>query len=89
MTDYQPGDFPVPRGVVVKYHSTLYTVEDRDNPREHPYLSQMEGDISKEYPDGAAYYLWPVGVPKKFGNQHMAVGWVRRTSFTVVCEEEP
>ena len=41
------------------------------------------GDMNAYYPDGVAYDLWPLGVPRRFGNRDQGVYYVRRTSFRV------
>ena len=86
-TDYIPGDEPVPPGTVVLYAypdgpPKEYTVVDHDDPHNHPH-PPPEPPLAEAYPDGVAYYLWPVGLPRKFGFRDQAIGWVRRTSFTV------
>ncbi len=86
MTDYEPGDFPVPRGATVRYNSELYEVVDYVPPETHPTLGFLE-TLGQHYPDGVAYYLWPVGVAKKFGNRHLSYNFVRRTSFMVVPDD--
>lgn len=89
MTDYKPGDSPVPVGTVVCYkyqdEAGTYTVLEHDDPAQHPYHSVIDAET---YPDGVGYYLWPSNAPRKFGNRHLAIGWVRRTSFTIVEERE-
>lgn len=86
-TDYEPGDFPVPIGVEVEYFGSQahgrYVVHGRVNVLEKLQL-ERPGALAEAYPDGAAYHLWPVGVPQKFGNRDQSVLFVRRTSFRVV-----
>jgi hypothetical protein len=81
-TDYTPGDPPVPNGTIVNYFGRLrhgvYEIIAYTEARNFP----------ERCPDGVAYDLWPVGVPRKFGNRGRAVYNVRRTSFAIVREED-
>lgn len=90
MTDYQSGDSPVPLGVLVEYNrGRVYEVVGHQLPESHPslgFLQALGAEMDETYPDGVAYSLWPVGVPKKFGNRNASYHYVRRTSFTVVKE---
>lgn len=85
-TDYTPGDKPIPIGEIVLYApddspiAGRYKVTDWDNPQEHP-MPPPGLSLEEVYPDGAAYALWPEGVPRKFGFRHLSVSWVRRTSL--------
>lgn len=86
-TDYTPGDFPVPLGMEVYYFGSqrhgLYEVACHLAPEDHPDVSNARGALYESYPDGVAYELWPVGLPKKLGNRHLGVYFARRTSFRV------
>ncbi|MEV7675057.1 hypothetical protein [Streptomyces sp. NPDC088752] len=77
LTDYQPGDFPVPVGVVVEYQGRDWEVVDREKPREGT------ADPETNYPDGAAYVLCPLDVDRKSGNLDQAMWQVHRRSFRV------
>lgn len=72
---------PYPVGTIVDYHGSLdymhglYEIERIGTPR-----PGREAD----YEDGAGYVLWPVGVPKKFGNREESLYFVRRQSITPV-----
>lgn len=94
MTDYTPGDPPVPIGTVVLYSHvegttpTEYEITDHYNPKDHPRLPPGDYELKDIYPDGVAYLLWPVGVEKAFRNRDRSVGWVRRTSFRIAKENE-
>jgi hypothetical protein len=85
VTDYTPGDAPVLVGTVVRYGQrkiqTLYRITEILEPYPCP-------DQEIHYPDGVAYALWPAGVPHKFGNRHLSVYNVRRTSFTIEKNNE-
>lgn len=90
-TDYLPGDPPVPVGAIVNYTGSQrhgrYEVIDHRDPAEHPdHLS--EDELRELCPDGVAYDLWPVGLPRKFGNREQAVLHARRTSFCVESTPE-
>lgn len=88
ITDYKPGDEPVPVGAVVAYFGSLkhgeYTIIEHLDPAAHPTNPPDPATAAVVYPDGVAYDLWPVGMELKFGNRAYAVGYARRTSFTVV-----
>jgi hypothetical protein len=86
VTDYTPGDPPVPVGSIVDYEDRggRYRIVDHYAPEDHPYRHRLPDDLTPHYPDGVAYYLWPEGVAVKFGNRDQSVGWVRRTSFRVI-----
>lgn len=75
---------PVPVGTVVEYRGRRYKVIEHQDPQDHPYRDRLPSPLTPHYPDGVAYTLWPVGVPRKFGNRHCMKAWVRRTSFRVV-----
>lgn len=88
-TDYQPGDPPVPIGAVVRYptrNGELYTVAEHLNPQDHPHHTDPK-TLMQAYPDGTAYHLWPLGMPRKLDVE--SVIWVRRTSFRVGQDKEP
>lgn len=94
-SDYTAGDPPVPIGSVVRYETdqrpyVYWTIQDHMDPAKHPKPPPPELTMTLEvaYPDGVAYYLWPVGVKLKFGNRDAAVGWVRRERFTVVQRKD-
>lgn len=76
-SDYTSGDVPVPVGTMVRYHDRVYEVVEHQEPREGT------PDPVVSYPDGVAYVLWPVDVPKKFGNRDQSFVQVRRESFVV------
>jgi hypothetical protein len=40
--------------------------------------------IDEHWPDGIAYELWPIGVPRKFGNRHLSLHCVRRKNLSVI-----
>lgn len=86
-TDYKPGDKPVEKGTVVDYFGShphgLYTVVEVHDPGDHPYRRHLDGDMRAYYPDGVAYNIWPVGVPRRFGERDRGVWYVRRTSFRI------
>lgn len=86
-TDYTPGDEPVGEGTLVDYFGSQehgrYKIVEVHDPSDHPYQKLTEGDIKRFYSDGVAYDLWPVGVPRKFGNRDQGVYYVRRTSFRI------
>lgn len=85
--DYSPGDPPVPLGTEVEYFGSQahgrYTVEQWLNPSNHPDYLKPGFDADEAYPDGVAYCLWPVGVPRKFGNRGQSGLYVKRRSFRV------
>jgi hypothetical protein len=91
-TDYTEGDGPVPIGALIEYFGSeghgRYRITKHDSPDDHPYRQFMPEDIAEFYPDGVAYELWPVGVPRKFGNRDRAVYYVRRKSFRVLRKEK-
>lgn len=84
-TDYVPGDGPLPVGTSVTYFGSLvhgeYEIVGHTSPEDYPEPLPREIRIAEAYPDGVAYDLWPLDVPKKFGNRHMGVHWARRTSM--------
>jgi hypothetical protein len=91
-TDYERGDPPVAIGEIVQYFGSqkhgLYEITEHRDPADHPYAQSTDiGNDRAEwilaYPDGKAYVIWPVGVPRTFGNADQAVNFVRRTSFRV------
>ena len=101
-TDYVSGDDPVPVGTAVEYFGSLspgrYTITAHKDPMAHPYRNaelvqgaahpcQDDEALKDVYPDGVAYELWPVGVSRKFGNSHLSVNFVRRTSFRLLHAE--
>jgi hypothetical protein len=81
LTDYQPGDAPLPVGTVVEYRGRAFDVTEHEAPREGT------PDPEVNYPDGVAYVLWPVGVERKFGNRGQSFSQVRRRSLRVKPEE--
>lgn len=89
-TDYTEGDGPVPVGAVIEYFGShapgrYEIIEHHNDLTKHPTMGSIPaGYLLTAYPDGVAYDIWPVGVPKKFGNRDRAVYWVRRTSFRIV-----
>lgn len=86
-SDYTPGDEPVPVGTTVRYEGGYYTVEAHGNPQDrsgHYPPRPPVPSLEEAYPDGVAYVLWPVTVPRKMDNGHFGRSFVRRTSFTVV-----
>lgn len=86
-TDYEPGDFPVPVGVLVEYEDRgLCRVIARDDPEEHPHRKHLPEDLTPFYPDGKAYTLWLEGVHPGMDNSWAGTWWVRRTSFRIVPE---
>jgi hypothetical protein len=93
-TDYTPGDPPLEKGTVVDYFGSqkngIYTIADREDASKRPPKGSMptEPPLEVAYPDGHAYYLWPVGLPRKLGFRHYAVDGVRRTSLRVLTPEE-
>lgn len=91
-TDYTPGSLPVPVGAVVEYFGShaqgRYEITSHQHLQAHPHKEEGES-WSTAYPDGVAYDIWPVGVPRRFGNRDRAVYWVRRTSFRVILQESP
>jgi len=90
-TDYQPGDAPVPVGTWVFYQGSrtpgVYRVVSHMNPALYPDFG-ARFSRSEIYPDGAAYELWPVGVPVKPDNGYLGVLWARRTSFRINIAQE-
>lgn len=89
-TDYKPGDPPVPVGTVVHYFGSrthgAYEVIEHLNPSKYPARPLDANEIEWAFPDGTGYFLWPVGVPRKFGNRQHAIYWARRTSFRIAPE---
>lgn len=85
-TDYEYGQLPVPVGSYVNYNGTVYEVIGHQNPEDHPYHGGDFRDLA--YLDGVAYALWPMGLAQKFGNRASSFNYVRRTSFTVVLDQE-
>lgn len=82
-TDYRDGEAPVPVGSLVDYKGGRYSVVEHRSPGNHPNPPK-EPPLTVAYPDGTAYFLWPVGVPQKMGNSYLSRVFVRRTSFEVV-----
>lgn len=86
-SDYKRGDKPVEEGAVVEYFGSQphgrYKIVEVHDPEDHPYRMYHVGDMNAYYPDGVAYDLWPLGVPRRFGNRDQGVYYVRRTSFRV------
>lgn len=74
-------------GTRVLYHGRVHVVRGHDDPAQHPDKRVREV-AAENYPDGTGYELWPEDVSFKFGNRHLATYFVRRTSFTVLGEEE-
>lgn len=89
-TDYTSGDDPVEVGTLVDYFASQghgrYRVTDVHDPGDHPYRMYHSGNMAAYYPDGVAYDIWPVGVPRKFGNRDQGAYYVRRTSFRIYRE---
>lgn len=85
-TDYQPGDAPLPPGTVVRYEGTDYEIDYYQDPKLHPHApaAPLSPRLDKAYPDGVAYFLWPVGVARKMDNGMFVRHYVRRTSLSVV-----
>lgn len=82
----------LPIGTLVDYHGSVtymhgqYEVEDYSDME---FQRAQLGDKFKQYyPDGFAYHLWPVGVPKQFRNRYCALYFVRPESVTVVSSED-
>lgn len=94
VTDYTPGDAPVPVGSTVYYFGSrtpgLYRVVGHLDPENYPGKFPSELPKDEVYPDGTAYDLYPYGVARKFGNDHLSVIWARRRSFRIchILEEE-
>lgn len=80
-SDYTPGDPPVRKDVEVEYRDSRWQVEDHMPPPDDV------PDPDVHYPDGVAYILWPLGVPKKFGNRDQSMMRVRRRSFRIIRGE--
>jgi hypothetical protein len=91
-TDYQEGDPPVPIGTVVEYFGSLrpghYWVDAHSEPINVPGLANWPAVSPMFFPDGTAYVLWPVGVPRTFRYQDRRVVNARRTSLRVVGEPD-
>lgn len=86
-TDYTPGDPPVPVDTVVDYTGSMqhgrFFIREHQVPIGNPKVDPDVHDVDALYPDGVAYYLWPVGLEFKFGNRDHAVYYARRTSFSI------
>jgi hypothetical protein len=89
VTDYTPGDDPVPIGTMVRYEGADYEIEQHQNPQDHPVPppSPPAPTLDEAYPDGVAYYLWPIGRRKSMDNGQFMRHFVRRTSFCVIDTE--
>ncbi len=82
LTDYQPGDAPVPVHTRVVYRGSTFEVVGHGQPREGT------PDPETHYPDGVAYELHDVSLPKKPDSG----GWaqqVRRRSFFRAEPQKP
>jgi len=88
---------PLPNGTLVNYHGSIteyhgdYVIESSVPVGEHrPDLKARlsEEQLTGYYPDGVCYFLWPVGVEKKFGNRDLSLNSVRRGSITVIPSED-
>lgn len=88
MSDYTPGDMPVPIGSLVEYEDKpgLCKILDHSDPNDHPHRNSLPNDLSPYYPDGVAYTLWMADVPVGMDNSWAGTWWVRRGSFTVTRE---
>lgn len=65
-------------------HPNLLTAIRR-NPENEEYFRNL---FAAAYPDGKVYCIWPVDVPRKFGNRNHMTGWVRRESLRVHEEKK-
>jgi hypothetical protein len=92
VTDYTPGDDPVPVGTVVDYFGSLahglYEITEHRSAEEYPKHLSVDADLFVPYPDGIGYRLWPLDMPKKMGNEPYSVNFARRTSFRRLHEEQ-
>lgn len=76
-------------GTKVRYHGSIdymhgeYEIIGVVDP---DYHRAVKGDavVDAYYPGDEAYDLWPVGVPRKFGNRDRSLSFVRRASITVL-----
>lgn len=90
---------PIPVGAIVDYHGSIRSYHGRYEVTQHnpmdvvkqlrPDIGYRKGDdtdafLAESYPDGVSYDLWPVGVPKKFGEREKALYGARRESITQV-----
>lgn len=100
-TDYEYGDPPLPVGTEVEYHHDyqhrVWKVTAHTDPADHRdlrYLQAKHPDAAEElevefvenYPDGVAYSIYPVGLPRKFGFRHLDIRSVKRTSLRVITK---
>lgn len=88
---------PLANGTIVNYHGSLdylhgqYEIESSVDARQHrPDLLAIKGEafMDEAYPDGVSYFLWPVGVEKRYRNRGEGLNSVRRSSLTVVASED-
>lgn len=79
----------LPAGTLVDYHGSLTHMHGRYEVTEISAMDYQRARIGDEafdahYTEGFAYNLWPVGVPRKFGNRHLSLLFVRPSSITVI-----
>lgn len=89
VTDYTPGDAPVPVGTVVSYEGGHYFVDEHVDPTKHPHppTSPPAPTLEEAYPDGVAYHLWMANKRRSLDNGHFSKLFVRRTSFRVIYRQ--
>lgn len=100
VTDYVPGDAPIPVGALVYYSGSMrngiYEVARHYTPESHPEIGplareheEIVADLADAYPDGVAYGLWPFGVPREPGNGNLMVRYARRVSLRLLQDPVP